>query len=234
MTSFMSFILNIFVFNSKRGFWKDGYWSTTICKLIDCLLNVLVFTNNKHFLLSKFILINITIFGCVTTKLMNEIQTHPLTTSKNVFRILKREQPEDTLKYFVVSFLENKTIYLPGQRVDGFVSAMFNSPTSVKTIRVKLSGLIHSSESFSDSSIPSRSVLFKVIPLKSLLTKGCPYSVWFTIIHRPLTTTGWRTRLSILISNSSIIASTNLQIRNRFPIRWSCIRCRCCNHKAKI
>ena len=47
-----------------------------------------------------------------------------------------------SLEMFTIELDNNRTIYLPGQRIEGHVGLSFNLPTKVKLIRVRVSGII--------------------------------------------------------------------------------------------
>ena len=88
---------------------------------------------------------------------------HKLSVSYKFSDLLKwkRPKPKSSITSFSIHFDEGKTIYLPGQRIEGLISAIFNRPTVVKMIKVKLSGTITASQSYSDAALPSRAILFK-------------------------------------------------------------------------
>lgn len=87
---------------------------------------------------------------------------HSLSVSQKFSSFMKRKTNQPSpITQFSLKFHDDKTIFLPGQRVDGFLSVVFSEPTQIRSIRVKIIGTIVTSEL--DNGIPSRTTLFKDI-----------------------------------------------------------------------
>jgi hypothetical protein len=72
----------------------------------------------------------------------------------------------DPVDFFTVTLDNSRTIYLPGQRVEGVVSISFKRPTSVRLLRVRISGHIStqlSKHDVSPTNVLSLMTLFKDI-----------------------------------------------------------------------
>lgn len=75
-----------------------------------------------------------------------------------------------TLELFTLSLDDGKTIYLPGQRVEGTLSLSFSTPTPVKLLRVRITGLIGTQMTKNDVSLSNH--LSSLILFKDLANLG--------------------------------------------------------------
>ena len=76
----------------------------------------------------------------------------------------KKSNKRDPVDFFTVTLDNSRTIYLPGQRVEGVVSISFKHPTAVRLLRVRISGHIStqlSKHDVSPTNVLSLMTLFK-------------------------------------------------------------------------